>query len=259
MAQDMERRLRQRNMDALTAIIKDLGLNVGTRWRAAHEVILAAPAFRNDTQLQKIETLDILTVWDNYSRQIEQEHETESKRLRIDRVRKGRKAREAFEALLHELRRDGVLTRQSKWKDLYPRIKKDERYENLLGMQGSSPLDLWMDAVDDMQVDVERAAEKVQQALRRGEKVLTADTKVDEFEGWVKEVDMENKLKNDVFAFVSSFILVAFSRIMTHRPSFTMSWRKKRRMKRDVPSARGGIGWMISATRCAKYRASTLR
>lgn len=199
----MESRLRQRNMDTLTAIVKGLDLNVGTRWRAAHEVILAAPAFRNDSQLQKIETLDILTVWDNYSRQLEQEHETESKRLRIDRVRKGRKAREAFIAFLHELKHDGILTRQSKWKELYPRIKKDERYENLLGMQGSSPLDLWMDVVDDMQDEVERAAEKIEQALKRDAHILTVETKPDEYDSWVQEVKMDDKVKKEVYTFVS--------------------------------------------------------
>lgn len=199
----MERRLRQRNMDTLAALVKDMDLNVGTRWRAAHEVILASPAFRADSQLQTIETIDILTVWDTYSRQLEQEHETESRRVRVDRVRKGRKAREGFIALLHELKHDGVLTRSSKWKDLYPKIKKDERYENLLGMQGSSPLDLWMDVVDDMQDEAERAADKVSVALKRDQKVLTIDTKIEEYNEWVKDVKMDDKAKKEAFEFVS--------------------------------------------------------
>lgn len=199
----MERRLRQRNMDTLSALVKELDINIGTRWRAAHEMILASPAFRADSQLQKIETLDILHVWDDHSRQLEQEHETESRRLRTDRVRKGRKAREGFLALLHELKHEGVLTRQSKWKDLYPRIKKDERYENLLGMQGSSPLDLWMDVVDDMQDQVEGAADRVEQALKRDQKVLTVETKWEEFVEWIKDLKMDDKVKKDVYEFVS--------------------------------------------------------
>jgi len=166
-------------------------------------MILAAPSFRQNHELQKIETIDILTVWDDYSRQLEQEHEQENKRVRIERVRKARKAREGFVALLHELKHDGHLTRQSKWKDLYPRIRKDERYENLLGMQGSSPLDLWMDVVDDMQDEVERGAEKVEQFLKQGQKVVEIETKWDEFEGWTADLTMEPKLKRDVFDFVS--------------------------------------------------------
>lgn len=201
--QDMERRLRQRNIDTLSALVKDLDLNVGTRWRAAHEVILAAPAFRNDSQLQTIETIDILNVWETYSRQLEQEHETESRRVRIDRVRKGRKAREGFIALLHELKHDGLLTRQTKWKDLYPKIKKDERYENLLGLQGSSPLDLWMDVVDDMQDEVERAADKVTVALKRDQKVLNVDTKLEEYLKWVEDVKLDDKAKKEAYDFVS--------------------------------------------------------
>jgi pre-mRNA-processing factor 40 len=176
---------------------------VSTRWRAAHEIILAAPSFRQNHELRQIETIDILAVWDDYSRQLEQEHEQETKRVRIERVRKARKAREGFVAFLHELKHDGHLTRQSKWKDLYPRIKKDERYENLLGLQGSSPLDLWMDVVDDMQDEVERGAEKVEQFLKQGQKVVEIETKWDEFEGWTADLTMEPKLKKDVYDFVS--------------------------------------------------------
>lgn len=201
--QDAERAVRQRNLDNLSKLIQNLDLNVSTRWRAAHEIILGAPAFRQNPEMQKIETIDILTVWEEYSRRLEQEHETESKRLRIERVRKARKAREGFVALLHELKHDGILTRQSKWKELYPRIKKDERYEALLGMQGSSPLDLWMDVVDDMQDEVERGAEKVEQALKQQQKVVEIETKWEEVEQWIKDVAMDDKLKRDVYDFVS--------------------------------------------------------
>jgi pre-mRNA-processing factor 40 len=197
----------------LSKLVRDLDLNVSTRWRAAHEVILGAPAFRQNPEMQKVETIDILTVWGDYSRQLEQEHETESKRLRIERVRKARKAREGFVALLHELKLDGSLTRQSKWKDLYPKIKKDERYESLLGMAGSSPLDLWMDVVDDMQDEAERGAEKVQQFLKQAQRVVEIDTKWEEFEVWIKNVTMEDKLKRDVYDFVSHPSTVREARI----------------------------------------------
>lgn len=199
----MENRLKQRNLDTLSTLVKDLDLNVGTRWRAAYEVIVGAPAFRDDSQLQKMEVLDILTVWEGYSRQLEQEHDTESKRLRTERLRKGRKAREGFVALLHELKHDGLLTRTTKWKELYPRIKKDQRYEDLLGIQGSSPLELWMDIVDDLQDEVERAAEKIEQALRRDQKELAVDTKRSEYDEWVKDVSMDDRVKKEVYDFVS--------------------------------------------------------
>jgi pre-mRNA-processing factor 40 len=195
--------LRERNLENLSKLVRELDLNVSTRWRAAHEMILSAPAFRQSTELHHIETIDILTVWEDYSRQLEQEHEQEIKKIRIERVRKARKAREAFVALLHELKHDGVLTRSSKWRDLYPKIKKDERYENLLGLQGSSPLDLWMDVVDDMQDEVERGAEKVEQYLKQQQKVVEIETKWEEVEGWIKDLTMEPKLKKDVYDFVS--------------------------------------------------------
>lgn len=205
--QTAERELRNRNIQTLGALIRDLDVSVSTRWRAAHDVILSAPAFRADEDLQQIETIDILGVWDDYSRQLEAEHETESRRLKVEQARKARKAREGFVALLHELKADGTMTRRTKWKEIYPKIREDERYLNLLGMTGSSPLDLWMDMADDLAEESERAAEKVEKGLKGIEKEIKLDTAEEEYNSWIKEAGLESqieeRLRKDVYDLVS--------------------------------------------------------
>lgn len=64
-------------------------------------------------------------------------------------------------------------------------------------------MDLWMDVVDDMQDEVERGAEKVEQALKQQQKVVEIETKWGEVEQWIKDVAMDDKLKKDVYDFVS--------------------------------------------------------
>ena len=156
-----ERELRKRNVTVLGSLVKTLDISIVTPWRAAHNIILSSVAFREDEDLQQVETIDILGVYDDYTRQLEQEHEEESRRLRMEKARTGRKAREGFKTLLGELEARGELTRVTKWKDTYRLVKDDPRYLAILGLPGSTALDLWMDAVDDITEEVERAAEKV--------------------------------------------------------------------------------------------------
>jgi pre-mRNA-processing factor 40 len=193
----------------LSELLRTLDITVSTRWRQAHDIILSSPEFRADADLQKVETLDILTVYDDYSRQLEQEHDEEYRRFKVEQIRKARKARDAFKVLLSEI----GLTRLSKWKETMPKIKDDERYKNLLGLSGSSPLDLWMDAVDDLSEEVERASEKIEKAMARDGNRVKIETTYEEFERLVKEAQLDNqiedKLKKEVFAMVSVLLCVS--------------------------------------------------
>jgi pre-mRNA-processing factor 40 len=151
---------------ALGKLIKNLDITVATRWHDARDIITRSDAFAADPQLAKMEPLDMLTVYDEYARALEREFDEESRRLRAEARRRARKARDAFRALLRELREQGKLTRTSKWKETLPLIRDEERYTALLGVPGSTPLELWMDAVDDMQLAAEERAAKIEGALK---------------------------------------------------------------------------------------------
>ena len=205
--QTTSRELRTRNIQNLGSLIRRLDIDASTPWRAAHNVILESEDFRSSRDLQQIETIDILGVYDDYSRQLEQEHEDESRRLRIEHVRKGRKAREGFKLLLQELEAAGELNRRTRWIDTYKRIKDDDRYLALLGPQGSSPMDLWMDAVDDISEELEQSTEKVEKVLRDGKYELKLETTLQEFEGMIGEAPsvahIEAKKRKEVYELVS--------------------------------------------------------
>ncbi|WWC64207.1 uncharacterized protein I303_106815 [Kwoniella dejecticola CBS 10117] len=198
MEESSERALRDRNLKTLSELIRTLDISVSTRWRAAHDLIVSSETFKEDTDLQKIETVDMIQVYDVYSRQLEMEHEEESKRLRIENIRKARKAREGFKLLLTELQDQGHFNRLTKFKEIYPKIKVDERYNALLGLQGSNPLDLFMDHIDDLNEEVERSAEKLQRALSKEEKEIKLETTFDELETWIKDAKIENQFEGRV-------------------------------------------------------------
>lgn len=52
--------------------------------------------WREDPPLQSIEPLEILNLFEEHVKELEKEHEARMRRLKIDRVRAARKAREGF-------------------------------------------------------------------------------------------------------------------------------------------------------------------
>lgn len=56
-----------------------------------------------------------------------------------------------YQGLLNELRTKGDIRAGTKWKQVYPLIKDDERYQNMLGQGGSTPLDLFWDMIEDLE------------------------------------------------------------------------------------------------------------
>ncbi|OCF60315.1 hypothetical protein L486_02996 [Kwoniella mangroviensis CBS 10435] len=198
-----ERESRDRNIHILSDLIRTLEISVSSRWREAHDLIVSSEEFKADRELQKIETIDMIQVYDTYARQLEIEHEEESKKLKIENVRKARKARENFKVLLHQLQERGDLDRTSKFKDVYKRIKDDERYLTLLGLQGSNPLDLFMDHIDDLNEEFETASQKLVRALNKDGKEIKLETTFEELDEWVRELKIENqfdeKLRKDIY------------------------------------------------------------
>lgn len=222
-------------------MLPTLDISVSTRWRAAHDQIISSPAFRSDKDLQKVEVLDMIKVYEDYAYKLEQEHKEESRKLKIEATRNARKAREGFKALLKELDHNGELTRTSKFKDTHPKIKNDERYIALLGLSGSSPLELWMDAVDDISEEVERAAEKINNALGKVNKKITLETSWEELEQWCREVHMDTqigeKLRKEVYNLVcllysSTLQIKGSHKLQTHSRLKQIADEETRRVER---------------------------
>ena len=71
-------------------------MDVLTRWKIAHGMIVESEQYKVDSELQKLPTLDILLAFEDYSRVREREYEEQTRRAQVEKTRKERKAREAF-------------------------------------------------------------------------------------------------------------------------------------------------------------------
>ncbi|KAF7316925.1 hypothetical protein HMN09_00426700 [Mycena chlorophos] len=158
---------RTRSVSKVVALFKDLNVDVVTRWRDAQDRLLKSSAWRDDAELQKLPTLDILLAFEDYSRVREREYEEQMRRTQVEKTRKERKTREAFKSVLEELAASGQIKARTKWKDVYPLFKSDERYLNMLGNPGSNPLELFWDAVDALDQALEKKIAIAEEAIER--------------------------------------------------------------------------------------------
>jgi pre-mRNA-processing factor 40 len=81
------------------SLFKQLGVDVLTRWRGAHALVLESDEWQSDEELRQLPGLDILLAFEDYSRVREREFEDEMRRKQVNKSRSERKAREAFKVL----------------------------------------------------------------------------------------------------------------------------------------------------------------
>ncbi|KAF8623239.1 hypothetical protein AX15_006472 [Amanita polypyramis BW_CC] len=150
------RAARARSVQKVMALFKQLDVDVVTRWRTAHQLVTDADEYKVDPELQKLPTLDILLAFEDYSRVREREYEEQMRRAQVEKTRKERKAREAFKGLLQNFIQEGKIKARSKWKEVYPVFRDDDRYLSILGIPGSNPLELFWDTVDTLDQQLDR-------------------------------------------------------------------------------------------------------
>jgi pre-mRNA-processing factor 40 len=140
---------RNNALQDLDGMLQALIIDPDTKWADARERIMESERFRSDPKFQLLSLVDVLNAFDGHMKSLDRvanEERQEQKRLRS---RRQRQARDSYKQLLQEMIKQGKLTTGTKWKDLYPFIENDERYLNVLGLPGSTPVQLFWDTIED--------------------------------------------------------------------------------------------------------------
>ncbi|PWN28436.1 hypothetical protein BDZ90DRAFT_250941 [Jaminaea rosea] len=161
--------LRHRNMDLLMSLLRTFEADVTTRWRDAQRSVVESSEWKQDSQLASMDMSDMLAVFDEYIRSIEREEGERRNSEDKERIRTERRNRAAFRALMAQGVDEGWVKAGSSWPEVYHRVKDDARYTNMLGQRGSSPLDLFFDAVDSCEQKVELRTATVVDLIKIGE------------------------------------------------------------------------------------------
>jgi pre-mRNA-processing factor 40 len=80
--------------------------------------------------------------------------------------RRERANRDAFKRLLRDLVKDGKIYCLTKWMDVYPLVKREDCFVDMLGQEGSSPLDLFFDVVVDGDETYRRDKTAIKSAIK---------------------------------------------------------------------------------------------
>jgi pre-mRNA-processing factor 40 len=148
---NMEREVATRKaaMDELVDILHDLNLEPYTRWSEAQGIIQSTQRFQGDKKFQTLTKSDMLTAFENHIKALERTFNDARQQQKNHKSRKERQNRDRFIDLLNELKKAGKIKAGAKWSQVYPLLESDERYANMLGQLGSTPLDLFWDAVEE--------------------------------------------------------------------------------------------------------------
>lgn len=124
---------RETNMDKLVDILYNVpDITYRTTWGECQKLLAESEVFMSDPIIKKISKLDALRVFKDHIVKLEKEHEEEVKVEKRQRKRAHRKNREMYLVMLDELRKQGDINSLSKWKTVFPQMRNDVRFLNLL-------------------------------------------------------------------------------------------------------------------------------
>ncbi|UJR14795.1 hypothetical protein I4U23_001783 [Adineta vaga] len=179
---DDAKNLKKRNVKALKDILNNISkVTYKTTWQEAQRYLLDNIEFVNDTELQNMDKEDALIVFEDHIRQLEKTHEEDIEIQKKHLRRANRKNREAFLDYLDELHEQGKLHSMSLWIDLFSLISNDERFSQMLGQPGSTPLDLFKFYVADLKARYHDEEKIVKEILKDKDFSINIDATFERF------------------------------------------------------------------------------
>ncbi|KAJ2732292.1 U1 snRNP protein [Coemansia sp. BCRC 34962] len=205
-ARDARERRRAAHDEGMRTLATHLGgLQVSAKWADVKRELLdrfghlLMPALRPDAPLldspymhgapvDPESGLSLLDFMDAFERAISdaEGREAEARQKEKDSaLRTQRQRRNAFRQLLEEHR--DQITPASTWTQFFPLIKSDHRYIDMLGLPGSTPLELFWDHLELLEEDVYRERKRLESAMRDVGFKVQVDTTREEVKSFVAD------------------------------------------------------------------------
>ena len=172
---------RKSAMDELVGLLKSLDLEPYTRWSDAHDRIQENPTFKGNERFKTLSKSDILTAFENHIKSLERTFNDTKQKEKNSKARKERQNRDAFLALLQDLRNQSKIKAGTKWMSIHPLVANTPAYEALLGQPGSTPLDLFWDLVEEEERNVRMLRNDVYDVLEDKRYEVTPKTTFEQF------------------------------------------------------------------------------
>ncbi|KAK3672271.1 U1 snRNP protein [Recurvomyces mirabilis] len=169
------------------AELKELIFNTitdrSTPWEEAKQMITTSDTFQDNKIFRSVHNVDILNLYEQRVQELDFARNESKRHDATARLRNNRKARDAFRELLSKNVEKGNIKAGTKWSDFYPLIKDDERYIDVVGTAGSSPLDLFWDVVEDQEHKLRSRRNDALDVLEAARYEMTTETSAEDFAG----------------------------------------------------------------------------
>ncbi|EMD00984.1 hypothetical protein BAUCODRAFT_61170 [Baudoinia panamericana UAMH 10762] len=172
---------RKTALQELESILKVIITDPDTTWTKAEQAIEENDRFTSLAVFRSLNKVDLLHAFDAHVRELDRARNEQKQKDKRLTTRRARVARDAFQQLLGGLHAQGRIKAGTKWQDFYPLIAEDERYLNMLTVPGSSPLDMFWDAVEDEDRKLRSKRNDALDVLEDRRFEMTEQTSLEEF------------------------------------------------------------------------------
>jgi pre-mRNA-processing factor 40 len=172
---------RKQAMNRLSDLMRTTVLDADSKWEDAQPAVMNSESFTNDETFRSLHKVDVLYSFEQHIKQLERHINDARQKDKKLKDRRDRQARDGFKALLQEKLAVGQIYAGSKWQDLVPQIENDERFLNLIGTEGSGPLDMFWDLVEDEERKIRSKRNDALDILDDQRYEMTPATSLDEF------------------------------------------------------------------------------
>jgi pre-mRNA-processing factor 40 len=176
-----EEELRAKNLAKLKKLFLVNDIGTEQTWSQVRRTIERTKEWQEDLDLQQLDPTDFLICYEDHFKQLEAQANEVKVKQKEEKRRRVRKNREGFVAMLQELKAAGKIVHNTNWATVYPLMEHDERYQNILGNAGSTPLELFWDVVDEMDQHVEEQCRVIEGVLAEKFKTVSIDTTWEQF------------------------------------------------------------------------------
>lgn len=228
---DERTKLKDQALIELNDYFKSLRLNASSTWESTLDTIKQDPRFEQNTHFEVLTQLDLITLFESNLVEIEQQ---QMKLVQVEarkNYRADRKARDGFKELLGELKESELFNANSKWDEIYELIKEDDRFLDMLGRNGSTPFELFQDAIDEEELLIKAKQGVAEQILfHNGFKVQIEgdlDQQLKEMVTILQKDELTKDYDNDTIELIHSR-LVADAKEQAERDKFA----KERQIRR---------------------------
>ncbi|KAJ3172149.1 PRP40 pre-mRNA processing factor 40 [Geranomyces variabilis] len=187
---ELVRETRKENMAKYERLLQRLTaehlITLETTWAQCQELYKAQPEYRADRKLQAMEPIDFLLTFEHHINDLVAKFRAKRETELRAKWRTARVRRDAFRALLSEMRADGRIHARTLWREVYEMVKDDERYLQLLHQKGSTPVELFGDVIVDIIDEFRPQRRLIEDVIRMSNIEVLPDTEFDEFRSRVR-------------------------------------------------------------------------